>query len=289
MDLDAFRLAKGDSFWLSPSLAVPLDHSLQSRALRPLRGLLKMVDVRAYTGVSLTGRWGWPPVEPTERHTDLWTRSFGPGVSPSEVARILTNTHTMPTAVLVHLQQPRPTAAAEAIYLLAIHNEGTPIAFGRRVVCARDHSAYHDYLYVMQSAQGAGTATRVLHNAVMLYDKMGVTKVRIVAGLSAGSVVWPRMGFRPTPEGWESLRRRFRTLLREERLPDAITRHPLGIALLNSALKSSDPRALWLIADAPKNMGAGLLQGARWSGILDLGDPLARARLNAYVGRKLGV
>ena len=47
--------------------------------------------------------------------------------------------------------------------------------------------------------------------------------------------------------------------------------------------RSSDPKALWAIADSEK--GKDLLLGTSWSGVLDLKDKQTMARFHAYVGK----
>jgi hypothetical protein len=47
--------------------------------------------------------------------------------------------------------------------------------------------------------------------------------------------------------------------------------------------RSSDPKALWAIADSAK--GKDLLLGTSWSGVLDLKDKQTMARFDAYVGK----
>jgi hypothetical protein len=49
------------------------------------------------------------------------------------------------------------------------------------------------------------------------------------------------------------------------------------------ALASNDPKSIWKIADTPA--GKRLLLGTSWLGTLDLKDPEAMARFNAYVGK----
>jgi hypothetical protein len=52
---------------------------------------------------------------------------------------------------------------------------------------------------------------------------------------------------------------------------------------LLAAVRSSDPKSIWKIADSPR--GKELLLGSGWSGVLSLKDPEAMARFKEYVGR----
>jgi len=52
---------------------------------------------------------------------------------------------------------------------------------------------------------------------------------------------------------------------------------------LLAALRSSDPKSIWAVADSPR--GKELLLGRNWSGKLNLKDTAAMARFKEYVGR----
>ena len=49
------------------------------------------------------------------------------------------------------------------------------------------------------------------------------------------------------------------------------------------AVRSSDPKSIWKVADSPR--GKQLLLGTGWSGVLNLKDPESMARFNKYVGK----
>jgi hypothetical protein len=52
---------------------------------------------------------------------------------------------------------------------------------------------------------------------------------------------------------------------------------------LLAAVKSSDPKSIWKVADNPR--GKELLLGTGWSGVLNLKDKESMDRFNKYVGR----
>jgi hypothetical protein len=52
---------------------------------------------------------------------------------------------------------------------------------------------------------------------------------------------------------------------------------------LLAAVRSSDPKSIWKIADNPR--GKALLLGRSWNGVLNLKDPESMARFKAYVGK----
>jgi hypothetical protein len=69
----------------------------------------------------------------------------------------------------------------------------------------------------------------------------------------------------------------------EEETPEPVeATDPQRDALMKLA-QSSDPKALWAIADS--SQGKSLLLGTSWSGVLDLKDKQTMARFHAYVGR----
>jgi len=69
----------------------------------------------------------------------------------------------------------------------------------------------------------------------------------------------------------------------EEPPPEPVeASNPQRDALMKLA-RSSDPKALWAIADSAQ--GKQLLLGTSWSGVLDLKDKQSIDRFNAYVGQ----
>jgi hypothetical protein len=69
----------------------------------------------------------------------------------------------------------------------------------------------------------------------------------------------------------------------DEEQPEPVeTTDEQNVALMKLA-RSSDPKALWAIADSEK--GKDLLLGTSWSGVLDLKDKQTMARFDAYVGK----
>jgi hypothetical protein len=52
---------------------------------------------------------------------------------------------------------------------------------------------------------------------------------------------------------------------------------------LLAAVRSSNPKSIWKVADSPR--GKELLLKTGWSGVLNLKDPEAMARFKEYVGR----
>jgi len=69
----------------------------------------------------------------------------------------------------------------------------------------------------------------------------------------------------------------------EEEPEKELALEPTKDALLE-AVRSTNPKSIWKIADSPR--GKELLLGTDWKGVLDLKDKESMARFKAYVGRK---
>lgn len=153
-------------------------------------------------------------------------------------------------------------------------------------------SAYHRLFDLDRQCQGRGIAKDLLANSVKLYDKAGVTKIKLAAALSVGGYAWAKYGFKPNP-GRET-RELFKTVReRLDRLGDAV---PQSVRrLLTSLLCKDDPKAIWAISDlegvrVPRGdkeipLGKALLLGTAWKGSLELDDNQARTRFNQYIHR----
>jgi hypothetical protein len=69
----------------------------------------------------------------------------------------------------------------------------------------------------------------------------------------------------------------------EEAKPEPVEAGDPQREALLKLVSSSDPKALWAIADSAQ--GKNLLLGTSWSGVLDLKDKQTMDRFHAYVGK----
>lgn len=69
----------------------------------------------------------------------------------------------------------------------------------------------------------------------------------------------------------------------EDEEPEEVDATPDEVTELQKLANSSDPKAIWAIADSPK--GKELLLNSDWNGVLDLKDKESMERFNAYVGK----
>ena len=153
----------------------------------------------------------------------------------------------------------------------------------------------HSLLALQTEAQGSGFAKKFLQNSMKLYREMGVKFVTLDANISMGSYAWARFGFTPSAEGWKDVVRSVSAKLRVMKQAQDLKLSPATEKILEKALASKDPKAIWKIADLRETVTAGgpkdpigrrLLQGLDWEGRLHLDDAAAMKRFDAYAGRK---
>lgn len=178
-----------------------------------------------------------------------------------------------------------------ASYFLWVMDGNDPVAFARRYFDVGSTRITHDLLIVQPNIQRSRIGTRILRNAVRLYDEMGIHEIEITAGLDRGSETWPFMGFRPDPAGeWDRLRHEIWETFQQQ--PESAI---APIAAYVSALTSQpSSTAIWRLADIDRRfaalitgadpLGKRLLRRKRWKGILDLRvGSASRAMLTGYL------
>lgn len=134
----------------------------------------------------------------------------------------------------------------------------------------------HDWFEIPASLQGKGITKKVMLDSMALYERIGVKRISIHAGLSQGGYVWAKYGFVPSESAWNrisfELSERANSLYGDN-VPEG----------LKASLARSDPKSLWDVADHPE--GKKLLQGTGWMGTLSLDDIEAMSRYKHY-GRR---
>jgi hypothetical protein len=139
----------------------------------------------------------------------------------------------------------------------------------------RDKYAYSSLFNIQDPQdQGRGWGKRILAGNVAVYKSLGLSKVKVSAGLSQGGYAWARFGYLPDQTGWNYLRR---SLLTSGRYGNASDQEKQQIIKI---LNTEDRHAMWALAD--HKYGHALLAGQGWSGTLDLNNALQMARFNAY-------
>jgi hypothetical protein len=181
----------------------------------------------------------------------------------------------------------------------------SPLGYGYREVRLDDRVAWHHFLVFVENAKGAGKSAQVMANAASAYVGMGVERIKLIAGLTAGSAVWPKFGFAPSSRrDWEAVKtvvRRNLAALDARVLWHFENTHgrPLRQAV-EDALSTDDPRGMYDLVDLDESnaaaqaarigdggYAAALLAGGHWEGELDL-NPVSEAwrRLDDYLAKK---
>jgi len=143
----------------------------------------------------------------------------------------------------------------------------------------------HGYLNIMEKDRGFGK--QFMRQSMALYEKLGVSRIALHANIAVGGYAWAKYGFVPDKDGWKEI---------VEHVDNTITADQnalyntgvLGIA--DKAIQSSDPKAIWKIADLnttfKKNtVGKYLLLGSAWDGEFLLKDKEQMERFKRYVGQ----
>lgn len=177
-----------------------------------------------------------------------------------------------------------------------------PLAYAQRSVSFDKASIDHEYLAFEKSVQNQGHGAKVLANALAVYPLMGISKITLTAGLSAGSAVWPRLGFSPVslPE-WSKLRivisRNLASL--DPNVAQAFQNvHGRNLEVAVQAVLASDkPSAIFELVDVDPGSAAAkaaglrhgiageLLSGGHWRGQLEINGAGGR-RLQRYLQSK---
>lgn len=142
-------------------------------------------------------------------------------------------------------------------------------------------TARHEYFQLPAGEQGAGTGKNVLASQIALYKSLKFERVELHANINVGGYAWAKYGFHPQDGEWNKLSQYFSRQLDSPRFNgvDAATKDAT-----RAILSQSDPKALWALSDS--RLGKSLMLGCSWNGYLNLKDPEAMERFDAYVGRR---
>jgi hypothetical protein len=173
-------------------------------------------------------------------------------------------------------------------FMIRVRDHERRIADGTRSFNLKEHVVNHAGFHVAADHQDQGLGTIFARNSVRVYRLVGVSKVTINAGKTAGGYVWARLGFRPTDDAWKKLRGAVRSK------SDAMTSLSAEAReVVTNALADEEPAAIWELADLEEPidgqpLGRLLLAGTEWEGFLDLADSNAMDKFDAYVALKTG-
>lgn len=148
----------------------------------------------------------------------------------------------------------------------------------------------HSYLKFEPEFQDAGLAKEILSRSMRLYERLGMERVTLTAGLSVGGYAWAKYGFKP--DSSESLSQLYDEVgWNLEQLDLAPRTHNI----VERLMRSDDPKTIWTISDLDQlvtsfdgekmKLGKALLLGTSWSGELDMTDEESRQRFDQYVSQ----
>ena len=229
----------------------------------------------------------------------------GNPLDPHKVLKLLTESLPRPTAICIELRK------SQVRLTMIIHDGRIPLALARRVLIPKSKLAIHKTIYRLDypdewsfqhnaMRDDIPISQPILRNLVRFYDLIGINTIRLTAGWSAGSAIWPKCGFRPRRRiRWQYLKVELRG--RHSKLPQ-LEKSVTNNAFLFS-IKDDDPKSIFKVSDLrfrdfsqldhaktaikyPYDLNGYLLHGWRWAGILPMCDSLARGRLESYLARK---
>jgi len=165
----------------------------------------------------------------------------------------------------------------------ATNTFGVKIGSYNRVIAFDTKIAYGSSFKVDKKEQGHDVGKRFMAGNVAEYKRMGIEKVSIRANVDVGGYAWPRYGYVLTSNeaGRQGLKRDF-----EVKAEKLILDGKIGVTEYQGMVKlieSDNPKALWALADS--SHGKDLLLGTAYYADLNLMDPDAMRRFDAYISK----
>lgn len=283
------------------ALPLPEARFIPKRARRLARGVVRRLtwDVSMPVGFSLSGPRSYNKCSPAElRRQKRRLADFEASAIKSPIAWCsLAHSFSPPYAVRVHVRKQRTVKC-----WLLLTDGKRPLAYAERTLDFHKKRAAHDYLVIVPESQSNGYGAQLLANALSVYAQMGIAEITLTAGLSAGSSVWPRLGFSPESEAeWRRLRERI--ILNASKLSASVhdayfSKYGRCLsAAIDAIVSDDDPRAIYDLVDLdPGNqtsklanlkhgIAGELLSGGHWQGRLEI-DGVGHARLLTYLSKR---
>lgn len=216
--------------------------------------------------------------QPVEQDTvDAWNEQIG--LAPAEVIALLRGYSTEE-----YLTEMGIGTIESGIADLAVTDAGLSIGLDGTAFGSADPIFQHYYvsgnaLYISEIDIGDADSSigqEALRASYVLANDIGLSEIRLSAGLESGGWAWAKYGFIPTDTSWSVLSTELIDKAATLDMPDE---ERTAVALL---LTSPDPAAISTLADLP--IGERLLSGTSWEAVLYLADPEAIGRFRAYIG-----
>jgi len=129
-----------------------------------------------------------------------------PGLVPGTMRVVAANHSTRPSIkVAFEISDTKGKPVGTMTRLFKKDSEGNPMV-------------YHSFFELKRDFQGGGRAGALFGQGLKGYQKLGVKKIGVSAGLTAGPYTWARFGFDPDDDGREKLKQKF-TRFASKRLP----------------------------------------------------------------------
>jgi hypothetical protein len=218
------------------------------------------------------------------RHSEQWARAL-PSLGPAELLQMIRE--GLDDAPIAARTEFARDGRFDLVFAIGEPSSREAVALVERRFSLAEGSVEHHWLRVVQSSQNQGFGAHVIGALLPLYEVLGIYRVRITAGLSAGGAVWGKFGFVPDADEWMRVQPVIRANLKREMAAAGLA-PPVREACEAAAwlVEDANPKNLWLISDlaGPQQvggvkLGTRLLRNVRWRGSLSFADREAVNRL----------
>lgn len=282
--------SRGAAFRIPFRTWVPESVHTRRPAISLLRRTLGGWPIKVKGGIRTCLFYGMFLCPPRSGLTRLWTAHVRETntkavLRPVEVLTILTE-GTRSTPVI----RIRARRGEKFDYYNIVKFGSASSLVSRRTICFDTRTARHHLIskeVARKDVEDAGPVGMILvRNALVLYTMLGLRRVTLHAGLSAGGAVWPKLGFRPISSAeWIGTHAHIR-----RRISDIPEPGQSRARALVEPLLGADPRLIFSVSALRqpvqglngRKLGDHLLGGSRWEGELDLTDVPSRRLSEAY-------
>lgn len=256
-------------------------------------------EVSVPIGFSLSGPLSYIDCSPAElrRQNRRLAQFTEKAIKSPDVWCSLAHSFPSPFAVRVNFRTHRA-----ATCWLILTDGKNPLGYAQRTLDFPNKRVAHDYLALVPDSQKGGYGARLLANALSVYPRMGISEITLTAGLTAGSSVWPRLGFLPESEDeWKRLRKRI--VSNASKLSNSVHQaysvaHGRSLSdAIDAIVLDDDPLAIFdlvdldpggkasTLANLEHGIAGKLLSGGHWRGRLEF-NGAGHKRLLTYLKNK---
>ena len=132
----------------------------------------------------------------------LWEEKVG--IPPDEFKKTFMG--GMPGTMIIKADPGQPKYNVQGEIMGEGEFRGVRVATFSRDIDLRKKEAYSALFEVSEEAQKAGIGKKLLAGNIETYEKLGIEKVKVTAGLTVGGYAWAKYGYVPTQDTWDDLR-----------------------------------------------------------------------------------